>query len=562
MDQAPYSPSLARSARSTAVSGARAATACAIAIVIGAYVLAVLFTPILRGLDTYISFSHLYIWTAALRAGDFVSTWTPIDANGFGSPVPFFYHKLFNVVSAALSLATGDIISGYRLGVLCFSALMFYGVYLGAGRFSDDRLSRLAVAAAALCAPYAIAKLSAGGSVAEYSASALIPFIVALSIDFARGQAGKRHAALLFALMVLLALAHALIFVFAAGMLLLFALIQFVTRAPGRGPLVIATLATFALFVLLMYVPFTYWSTFFSPDQARIFGRPADNLLSLKTVFWLSPRSAFGWPVFALVIGMALMLRRPRDARRSLAFGLGAIVLLMIAAMTHLARPFWLASTQLDFVQFPWRLLAVATPVCLIALAGMIERVPPRARHGVQLALLAVALVNGAAALRINNASFPVIPDAQLRLEVPTTSIIGPDAGGEYFPAAYQSALARIKVWETPTTSVLPARRPLVQATGCTVDNFPLPDHFSRLTVSADCAAPGHVSIAQFDTPFLRAVATSSNGETIAPLAGQPLIEFDLPPGRWTLSVTPRSYLDLVALAWRARLGGLHGQAR
>lgn len=526
--------------------------------VLAAYVLATLFSPILRGLDTYISFSHLYIWTEALKAGDLLSTWTPVDGNGFGSPVPFFYHKLFNLVGAALALTTGDIVSAYRLAVLVFSAVMFAGVYVCAGRFGAARLSRLVIATAALCAPYALTKLVAGGSVAEYSASALVPFVIALAIDYRTGNAGKWHGVALFALMVLLALAHALIFVAVAGLLMMFAAYQVITSAKGRWSLSIATAATLVLFLVLMYVPFTYWAAYFCPDQARIFGRPADNLLSVATVFWRSPRSAFGWPFFALIACMAVQLRHPKQAAASVAFGLGVLALLLVVLMTRLARPFWLMSDQLDFVQFPWRLLAVATPLCLLGLAGMIERLSPAIRRRVQLGLLVVALVNAGCMLHLFNRDFEPIPDAQLRREVPTTSIIGPDAGGEYYPAAYQAALAKIKVWQTPTTSVLPAQRPLVDGTGCTYATVPRPLHYDALRVAVDCRANGNVRINQFATPFLSSIATDEHGRTIAPFADRPFIEFALPAGRWVVEVRTRTYLELVMMAWRAKLSA-HG---
>lgn len=103
-------------------------------IALAAYVFAILFAPIRREWDTYLSFSHLYVWTAELRSFNVLSTWTPLDANGYGSPLPFFYHKLLNVMGAALSIASGDIVIGYRLTILTFSATLFAGIYLCARR--------------------------------------------------------------------------------------------------------------------------------------------------------------------------------------------------------------------------------------------------------------------------------------------------------------------------------------------------------------------------------------------------------------------------------------------
>jgi hypothetical protein len=561
MSQAPYSDPFVQTKRERTLLSlygyvpGRTVLLVAVGSLLCAYVAAVLFTPILRGLDTYISFSHLYIWTTALQAGDAISTWTPLDANGFGSPVPFFYHKLFNLVGATLALASGDIVIGYRLAVLVFSALMLYGVYLCAGRFGADRLSRLVIAAASLCTPYAIAKLVAGGSVAEYSASALIPLILALAIDFYTGKSARWRGAPLFVLMTLLALAHVLIFVAAEGLLVVLALYLIVTSSANRWPLLFAVAGSLAMFIALMYVPFNYWAAYFCPAQARIFGRPADNLLALGTVLWLSPRSAFGWPVFALMIGMVACLRQPRQARTSLAFGLGVVVMFLILLTTRLSRPLWQISDQLDFVQFPWRLLAVATPICLVALGGMIEQLSPAPKRRVQLGMLALALGNAACTLYLYERTFPTIPLAQLRHEVPTTSIIGPDAGGEYFPAAFQPQLATLKVWLVPAPSVLPARRPLLEASGCSYGDITRPAYFDQLQISATCADGGRLRVNQFSTPFLDSVAVDDHGTAVLPLANSQFIEFALPAGHWSVSVRKRTYIELLTMAWRARLG-------
>lgn len=520
------------------------------------YAAVVLFGPILRGTDTYITFSRLYIWTAALKGGDPMSVWTPIDANGFGSPVSFFYHKLFNLVGAVFVLASGDIVAGFRVAVLAFSALMFAGIYVCAGRFGADRTSRVAIATLALFSPYLITRLVEAGNLAEYAATALVPFVIALAIDIYAGRFGKWRALALFALLLLLALAHILVFVVVSGVLLLAMLYLFVT-APRRGGLPLAvTLGALVVFFTVLYVPFTFWSTYFCPAQANIFGHIADNLLSPGYLFWRSPRSQFGWPVFVLMVGLALQLRQRDTPRARTVLALGSIALAVILLMTRLTRPLWEVSAQLDFVQYPWRLLTLVIPLCLVAIAGMLEQLSVRVKAFVQLGLLGIALTNAAAMLYLYQHEFAPIPAAQLRREVPTTSIVGPDAGGEYFPAAFQTRLDQINVLNVHAPSVLPAPAGLIEASACTYPDIPRPAYFKTLHLSVACASGGHVRINQFSTPFLQSLATNGQGVSVKPMAGSQLIDFALPAGNWTITVKQRSYADLVIMAWRHKLFG------
>lgn len=524
-----------------------------VAILLVAYVLCVLFGPILRGDDTFISLSHLGIWTAALRAGNAVSIWTPNDAHGFGSPVPFFYHKLFNLVGALLAIVSGSILTGIRLAVLVFSAIMFYGAYACAGRLGADQVSRLVIATACVFAPYAINNIVERGAVSEYAAMALVPPILALTIDFLRGRGiRKRHGVVLFVLLLLLALAHVLIFVVTAALLLLLSFGLIFRSSQGSWSLAAATLAALALFTAFIYIPFGFWAAYFCPAQAKAYGLPAQHVLPLRAILLPLPSSRAGWPVIAFAIGMAMQLRLPREARASLAIGLGMVALGLILLMTRIATPLWRLSDQLDFVQFPWRLLAIATPLCFVAMAGMIETLSVTAKIRVQFGVLALSLLNTLGMLYLLRLDHTTLPIAELQNDAPTAGI-GRDAGGEYFPAAYQPKLAPLTVWIVPVASVLPARRPLIEGSGCSFPDTSRPAYFDELRIPVTCPAGGHIRANQFSTPFLESTAIGVDGRTVKPLGNGPFIDFILPAGNWTIVIRQRTYLDLVMMSWRAR---------
>ncbi|WP_321961099.1 6-pyruvoyl-tetrahydropterin synthase-related protein [Paraburkholderia sp. J7] len=552
-------------------SGAQLLTGLSLAALLG-YVLVVLFGPIARGGDTYYAFSRLYIWTAALRAGDVLSTWTPVDANGFGSPVPFFYNKTFSLVGAPISLLSGDVIIAYRVAELFFSALLFAGVYACARRLTADRTSCIVISTLSLLAPYMIDQSIFNGSMAEFSGMALVPFIAALTLDMYRARLSVVRSAIFFALLLLLALTHVLVFAIVLGVLVPALFVLFV-RAPSKAwvPLSLTVVAA-ALFAALIYVPFSYWKNDFCPEQAAIYKQPIANLLiSPRDIFWRYYHSVFGWPFFALAILIpvtALRWRRIDDARVRTAFAIGCVVLAILFMMTHLSRPFWLISGPLEFIQFPYRLLAVAVPLCLIAVAGMIDQFEPPTRRALQFALLLCALFV-TARLFDQYWLYNKMPAAELRREAPPGSTHGPDAGGEFLPANYRSQLATLVLVNASPTSFLPARRPLVEANGCSHDDIAPPAYFDRLVIHASCPSGGTLRVNQFSTAFLTADALDTQGRTLVPVNGNPVtvsqvsgteprfIDFSLPAGNWTITVRKRSYWELVELAWRAQMARL-----
>lgn len=516
----------------------------------------ILLGPIVNGHDTYISFSHVEIWVNALKAGDLASTWTPVDANGFGSPMPFFYHKLFNLVAAALTLVTGDIVTGFRLGALFFAALMLYGMCACAARLGADRRSQLVIGIACVLSPYAVVCLIARGAVAEYSAMALIPLGIALTFDLFNAERSSRRSVELFLLLILLALAHLVIFLAAAGMLLVLAL-YLIVRSPGRGiHLLAASGGALLLFVILIYVPFTIWGAFFCPAQAQLHGLPGDNAVSLIRIFSPNPGSWFAWPIPVLLIGLAVQFRHRQGRRSTIVIILGVAAFLVTLCMTRLAAPLWRSSELLNFVQFPWRLLSITTPMIFVAFAGMLEQVPVALKRCAQIGLLTITAVNVGGSLLSVKSIYTTIPVAELRHEMPSTGP-GPDAGGEYFPARYEDQLAASPdILKVKASSVLPARRSLVESTGgCGFKQISGVTYFRTLQISATCNTDGTVQINQFSTPFLAVTATNAEDGTVAlPIRGGPFIALPLSRGNWSIVVRQRSYLELVKMAWEGKL--------
>ncbi|MEM5437224.1 6-pyruvoyl-tetrahydropterin synthase-related protein [Paraburkholderia diazotrophica] len=529
-------------------------------ILVFAYAVAVLSGPIVAGHDMYLSFSHVETWTTAMRAGDFMSVWTPAHANGFGSPLPFFYHKLFNLVAAALTIATGDIVAGFRLAILLFSGVMFQGVYRCTALLGASRQTRVVTAVACTMSPYALICIVERGAAAEYSAMALVPLCAAYAAELILRRPKPWLGVKLFVVLCLLALAHIVTFAVTAGLLAAFALA--LLKSSRRRALILLTASAGALmlFVILIYVPFLVWGNYFSPTQARLHGLPADNAVPLIRVLSPNPASWFGWPVLALLAALGFLLRHRKDKRAKAPLVTGLTALALILLTTRMSAPMWRLSAQLDFVQFPWRLLSIATPLIFATFAGTVERLPASLKRHTLFAILGLSVIHAAGMLYWVHGVFTTIPSAELRQSSPSTGP-GPDAGGEYFPARYRDALAATPdILATGAASVLPARRAFADSTGgCTLNSPANVAYVQRLQIAVTCTSAGTARINQFDTPFLETWMTSNDNDKggamrVRRIEGGPMIEFALPPGDWTLHVRQRSYLELVGLAWRQKI--------
>ena len=70
--------------------------------------------------DGVACFQKVEIFRLAFAGGNLLPLWTPLAENGYGSPFPFFYHRLFNTLAGAVALATGSTYSAVKVVIPLF----------------------------------------------------------------------------------------------------------------------------------------------------------------------------------------------------------------------------------------------------------------------------------------------------------------------------------------------------------------------------------------------------------------------------------------------------------
>src|ERR1019366_4572350 len=158
------------------------------------------------------------IFRRAFADGNLMPLWTPLAENGYGSPFPFSYHRLFSTLAGAVALATG---SAYTAVKVVIPLLLFLGA-LGMRRALLTLGLRPfhAVSGALLLvfSNYAYTDWYVRGAFGEFAAFMLVPWLTFAALGVVRGT--PRAGWGLGAVLSLIFFAQSTIFVFAVALVL------------------------------------------------------------------------------------------------------------------------------------------------------------------------------------------------------------------------------------------------------------------------------------------------------------------------------------------------------
>jgi hypothetical protein len=341
-----------------------------------------------------------------VRQGQFPA-WAPDLGNGYGQPLFLFSPPLFYWAAETFYASGARIAAALDLGALTFLVLGALGAW-SAGRYLWGPSGGLLSTAAFVLSPHLLLDLYVRGNFNEFAAMALLPWAFGAVARIARRDQG---GTLLLALAVAgVALTHLGLFVALGGGLACVALAFFLLRQGARPilDLAVGTLLGIGLAAFFLF-----------PAQAHLGDVKAD-LLRADFLSWeqhfVQPmqllHSAWGYGVsvagdgdgmsfavgpvhmlLAVGAGIALHLHGRRAGMRSLAALLATAVLFALVA-TPIAAPLWARCAPLQFLAYPWRLLAFVSTALALAAGGCLAGIGPRERRGaVGLAVACAALV-------------------------------------------------------------------------------------------------------------------------------------------------------------------------
>lgn len=375
------------------------------------------------GHDLYFHLNRIEGMASALRCGQFPVRIHASTLLGYGYASSEFYPELFLYLPAVLRNLGVSLVACVQALQILINLATALICYASARRIFGSREVSVCASVLYTLSVYRLINVFARAAYGEALAMTFLPLLIAATVDVLTRD--ERRWPMMALAMTCIFMSHMLSTLFAIGFCALAALccLPRLVREPRRILACVKAAALTVLCSLWFVVPFLQYGAEEISTNIGILGtkcmQSAGSLLlafpagigqSPKTT--VPPTQALGaQPGMALLLGCALLLlaRYMRDRDEPLAevaSGRLPLVLLAMGALAALvSTPFFPwgrlcamsapLGTIFMQVQFPWRLIGVATPLlCLAAACGYLAR-PRWARAGAVLALVMSVLCGG-----------------------------------------------------------------------------------------------------------------------------------------------------------------------
>ncbi|HEY3045161.1 MAG TPA: hypothetical protein VGJ39_14105 [Vicinamibacterales bacterium] len=367
---------------------------------------------------------------------DFIPVWSSADSSGFGSPMPLMYHKLFYVLAGALALATGSVKSANVIAVGLLLVAGASGIYLTVRTLGGSRLAATVAGCSLITANYTVTNWLVRGAMAEFCGAMMIPWVL---LFFVRTIQSGRLAIGLGVSFGLLWLSHSVLAYYTGLILGSTYLLLLLMRLAPVSAIDPRTAWPSGVWFAVLVGPYLVLMAIVGReyDFSRILTPP------FRPIYQFKPPSAYLWDrqwrfggtasgltvqldhavLLLMAIGLgALAIRKPSDDTgtrwRAVQPALPFLVILALGSFLQLpvAAPFyeWVPGAQ--FIQFPWRVLAIMTPALIVAAVYLADRaLPPDGRHFI----LGGAMIW----MVVSCGSFAPLRDPRIRLDPPLTHL-------------------------------------------------------------------------------------------------------------------------------------------
>lgn len=489
-------------------------------------------------------FERAEVYRRAIAQGQILPTWWASIQNGYGSPMPLFYHRLFywlaGVFAQVVSIKTAILST-----VVCFLYLAAYGI-ARAIQIEEKRLPYvLSLSVLFLLSPYLWIDWVVRGAMAELSALALVPWLIS-ELELCRRTQVVRWSRIVFILTVLF-FAHSVISLFGFVLTFLYMISLIFCRRPIRHHFHWISIL-FGMGCVVQFIVARSLIPFFKISKLSGYPmRPQDNYANWVSYF-LDSHYVWGesWQQMTveigryaiIAIGLAFSIQLiVRKGRVQLPF-LVLPLLFLLYLQFPISRSFYELFPYASFLQFPWRLLVFITPLCILILSRLCLRTGRASIDRTLLGLiLAATTLSGASIWKGQEFRYDWYGARDIRLA--TNDLVGAWAGGEY-------------LLKDMTLSDIPSRPAAVFEPPCP------PGFHSEywtetggLHVTLQSYRACRITVRQLRSPMV-ALKTTNNASEVED-QNKWLMQLDVRPGVTDITIEPLSYWELAGHAVRGR---------
>lgn len=444
----------------------------------------------------YLAFvTRTQLYATHFAHGDFLPLWSSLDNFGLGSPQPIFYHKLFYYFSGLCLWVFGAVKVSLILPLLLFLAVGMLGTYVCVYHYTNKKNMAILSAICFALANYTVTNWLIRGALAEFSAAMLMPWVI---FFFLRLVMDNKHYIGLAVSLWLTFLAHSVIAYYAVLLMLLTYVIVmlyavfFLKKSSvwfySRNKLLILSAVLF--FVLCSPWLFALYVFSDEYDMARILQGgflPAEQFKDWVRYFWDNYfRFGVAWEGYtiqmdvalwtsAIVIGIWLFVLKKINP---VVIALAVFLLLALILQLPVTAPFYEHFPGAAYIQFPWRLLAIVTPVLIMLVFIGGDLVLPKP-HLVLLPVTVITLFTSGALITPSYGRFTAAEIEGARHNIGTITGVY-SASAEYVnqrvPLEWLSTLANI---QKPAALYTPIQA-IATAKGCAIEFLASQEWLSR----------------------------------------------------------------------------------
>jgi len=358
--------------------------------------------------DTFFHLSRIEGLARSFAHGDLLPQIYPYKNNGYGYASPSFYCDLLLTIPALMYLAGMSLAFCYKFTVLAITFLTCFACARMIKRITGSDATAVIVSIAYVFCNYRISDVYVRGALGEVMAMIFLPVLLSGLYEILEAQRPERWPLLCLGLTGLV-LSHNLTFLMGAVLMILFCLHDW-SRIDSRQwrSLIRASVIAFLLtawFTLPMLEQLS--SQEFYVGYYASSSDLAANAMPLRQ--YLQNFINFGQGGYALPAGQVMTLNPgiflsimpllylilPRQVRAAHRFaGFSLILGLCFLILPSDLFP-WDSMAFLRVLQFPWRLLTLATILLCIPAAVVLQELPLLQKKAIRITLAALLLIEG-----------------------------------------------------------------------------------------------------------------------------------------------------------------------